>query len=416
MRYKTKMNTKKLLVSLVAIASLFLLATVSAASDITYYYDVEVDGIYTADTWGQWNEPAVVAGENIIVEVTFTANVSDTDVTIEAELEGEKVSFDAISAPFDVEAGKVYKKKLVLKVPYELKDELSDELTLNIEIDGKEAEAELNEITLRVQRPSYNAEVKSITVSQTVEAGETIPVDIVLKNRGYNDLDDIYVTARIAELGVEQTSYFGDLVAIEKCATACDEDEEDTVSGRLYLKVPYDVEAGIYTVEVTVENEDTENTVVKQVVVENDFSNSVIVTSSSKTVAAGQEAVYDLLIVNPTNKLKVYRVITESSSDVASSAEMAVVAVPAGSSKAVKISATANTEGAYNFNVNVLSGDTAVETVALTLNVEGNRTVSNPVVVLTIILAVIFLVLLIVLIVLLGKKPSQSEEFGESYY
>ena len=267
-----------------------------------------------------------------------------------------------------------------------------------------------------VQRPSYNAEVKSITVSQTVEAGDKLPVTVVLKNRGYNDLDDLYVTARIVELGVEKTAYFGDLVAMEDCDSNCDDDDEDSTSGVINLNVPYSAEAGVYTVEVTVSNEDSETVAVKQIVVKNDFSNSVIVTSASKTIAAGEEAVYDLLVVNPTDKLKVYRVVTENSADVASSTESAVVAVPAGSSKIVKVSAVANAEGSYAFDVSVFSGDELVSTVPLSMNVEGKSVASNPVVVLTVILGIVFLVLLVVLIVLLGKKPSQTEEFGESYY
>ena len=413
------MNREKSMVfSLVAIASfLFLIAAVSAhddvaanVDDVAANVDVEVEGInpYTS-------EVAVIAGERILIEVEFDANNDDTDVTVEAELEGEKIDADAITRPFDVEEGKRYTKLLIVTVPYELKDDVSDTLSLNIEIDGQDYKTELAEITLSVQRPSYNADIKSITVSQTAEAGENLPIDVVLKNRGYNDLDDLFVTATIVELGVQKTAYFGDLVAIEEDSADHDDGDKDTVSGRIYLKVPYEADAGVYTVEVAVLNEDTESTATEQIVIENDFVNNVIATSSSKTVAAGEDATYDLLIVNPTNKLKVFRVITESSADIASSTESAVVAIPAGSSKAVKVSATANDEGTYNFNVNVFSGESIVETVTLTMNVQGTSA-SNPVVLLTIILAIVFLVLLVVLIVLLGKKPSQSEEFGESYY
>jgi len=396
--------------SFVAIASiLFLVATVSAGA-IADSVEVEVEGI---DPYS--NTVAVVAGERVLIEVEFNALEDDTDVTIEAELEGEKINVDAITRPFDVEQGSRYTKLLILTVPYELKDEVSDTLDLNIEIDGQDHKTDLAQVSLSVQRPSYNADIKSISVSQTAEAGENLPVDIVLTNRGYNDLDDLFVTARIVELGVEKTAYFGDLVAIEVDGNDHDDDNQDTVSGRIYLEVPFDAEAGIYTVEVAVSNEDTDGTAMKQIVIENDFANSVIATSSSKTVAAGESAVYDLLIVNPTDKLRVYRVVTESSADIASSTESAVVAIPAGSSKAVKVSATANTDGAYNFNVNIFAGENIAETVTLTLNVQG-KSASNPIVLLTVILAIVFLVLLVVLVVLLGKKPSNSEEFGESYY
>ena len=103
-----------------------------------------------------------------------------------------------------------------LEVPFELKDDLSDDVTLSVRIWNGDYESEYEDIVLRVQRPSYNPVVKSISTSQSVEAGETFPVDILLKNIGYNDLDDVYVTVRIPTLGVQKTAYFGDLVAQER--------------------------------------------------------------------------------------------------------------------------------------------------------------------------------------------------------
>lgn len=404
------MSAKRLLVSIVAIVSILLLVATVNAAPLASNPEVKVNGM-NAST----NTAAVVGGDKITVEVYFTAIVNDTDVTVEAELEGEKVIATAISRPFDIETGSRYGKTLTIEVPFELKDVVSDQLTMNIEIDGKEFKSELTAITLKVQRPSYNAEIKSVTTPQAVEAGETIPVDIVMKNRGYNDLSDLYVTALIAELGVKKTLYFGDLVAIENSTT--DDEDTDTTSGRLYLEVPYGTASGVYTLELVVENDDTVTVAKKQIAIKNDYANSVIATSTSKTVNAGQEAVYELLVVNPTNKLKVYTIVTEANADLTSSADSAVIAVPAGSSKTVKITANAVNEGKYNFNVNVLSSDGLSSKVALSLNAEGKSSSvsSSPVIVLTVVLAVIFLVLLVVLIVLLGKKPQESED-SESYY
>ncbi len=422
-----KMNTKRLLVSFCTIAiAMFLVATVSALSGpsmveitpttsgsapITDTAIIEVDGINVLD------DPSVVAGETVTVKVQFTALVDASDVRVEVEIEGEKIDVQAMSKSFDVEANHTYKKTLSLKVPFELKDEVSDDLTLDVEISGEgednDYKTEFNGIALRVQRPSYNPVVKSVSTSQSVNAGETFPVDLVLKNMGYNDLDDLYVTVSIAELGVQKTSYFGDLVPLEYCDDDCD--SEDTVSGRIYLDIPYEAESGIYTLEVEVTNDDVTSTVAKQIVIENDLSQSIIVVSSSQSVAVGENAEYTLLLVNPTNSLRVYKVIPESNSEVSSNAESAVVAVPAGSSKTVTVIASAASEGVYSFDVSVLSGDKLVDTVTLNLSVEKNA-VANPIVVLTVVLAIIFLVLLVVLIVLIGRKPKKAEEFGESYY
>jgi hypothetical protein len=382
---KTKMNNKNLLVSFLTIVSVLLLVSTVSANEITTHYDVKVKGINTYT-----NDISVIAGETITLKVYFTADEDDSDVTLEAEIEGEKVDFDAISEPFDVEDGSTYRKVLNLKIPYELKDEVNGEVTLNIELDGKEHKTELEEITLKVQRPSYNTDFKSITVSNSVEAGETFPVDIVLKNNGYNDLEDVYVTVSIPALDLEKTSYFGDLVAIE-----CDEDDVDTASGRLYLKVPYDVEPGVYTLEVKAVNDDLATSKVKEITVKNDLLENVIKSGN------------DLIILNPTDRVKVYKIIAESPASV----DESVIVVPAGSSRTVTVSSNAEE---YDFNVNVFSGEELISTINFSGNAE--ETITNPVIILTAVLGIIFIVLLVVLIVLVTKKPEKSEEFGESYY
>jgi len=414
------MNTKNALVSFLAIVTVFCLVATVSAGEITDSYTVKVDG---TDAYS--NTVSVIAGESISVKVYFTSLVCDTDVTFEAELEGDKVDVDASSAPFNVEThscevnetdcveGYAYKKTLTLKVPYELKDSRSDFLTLNLELDGKDHKTVFPEIQLRVQRPSYNVAIKSVSASQTVEAGETFPVDLVLKNIGYNDLDDLYVTVSIPSLGIEKTGYFGDVVALECCENedecgdvcpyeCCDEDDENTVSGRLYLEVPYGVNSGIYTLEVEVTNDDTTSTKVIDITVQNDFEQNVFKSGNS------------VWIVNPTDNVLGYRIVAESPASVSES----IVFVPAGASKTIAVSP--NTEGEYSFSVNVftMKGE-LVETLTFSGNtgaVADGETETNPVVILTVILAVIFIVLLIVLIVLIGKKPEKSGEFGESYY
>ncbi|MBR9702141.1 hypothetical protein GOV13_04440 [Candidatus Pacearchaeota archaeon] len=406
------MEMKNLMVFFLTIVSVLFLVTTVSAAEIADVYSVEVDGtdILSSDI-------SVLAGETISVKVFFDALEDASDVKVKVELEGNKVDIDARTTAFDVEEDFSYKKTLNLKVPYELKDEVSDELTLVIKIWNGDHRTDF-ETELRVQRPSYNAAVMSISTAQRVDAGESLPVDVVIKNTGYNYLDDLYVTVKIPELGVQRTSYFGDLVSFECTdddAADCDEDNEDTLKGRFYLEVPYDAISGIYNLEVEAKNSDTVNNVIQQIAIDNDFTSNVVVTSTRKTFAAGQDSEYQLLLVNPTNKLKVYRVVPESSSDLSTSVSESVVAVPSGASRTVSVIANARANGEYDFNVNVFSGEELVSSTTLTADVSGSS-IANPVVVLTIILAIVFLVLLIVLIVLLGKKPEKTEEFGESYY
>lgn len=401
------MNTKNLMVSFCTLAIVLFLAGMVSAANLANIDSVEVEGVNVS-----LYDAAVVAGDTLTVQVVFTAEIDATNVRIEAELTGTKVDVSEKTAFFDVEASKTYVKTLELTIPYELKDSLSGDFNLNIRIWNSENETEYNTV-LRIQRESYNADIMSIEVSQTVVAGELLPVDVVLKNIGYNVLDDAYVTVSIPALGLKRTSYFGDIIAVE------DDDNDDYVRGRFYLRIPYEALEGIYTIEATATNDDLDLTESEEIIVKNDFSEgNIIVTSFRQRVATGQDAEYSFMLVNPTNQLKVYQIVTEPGCEVNCNlytrANSAVVAVPAGTSKTVTVTAYAVEEGEYTFNVNVLSGNQLEGIVTFSLSAEGKQ--SNPVAVLTVILAIVFLVLLVVLIVLLGKKPQKSEEFGESYY
>jgi uncharacterized membrane protein len=95
-----------------------------------------------------------------------------------------------------------------------------------------------------------------------------------------------------------------------------------------------------------------------------------------------------------------------------------VVAVPAGSSRTVKVSVKATDsadEGTNVVTVTANSQNGLTQEVSFNANVEKQSGV-DAIIVLTIVLAVIFVVLLIVLIVLLSKKPVENEELGETSY
>ncbi len=411
-----KMNTKRNLVSFLLIASvLFLTSAVSAlplASEGTVKVNdvVVVDNIATSHLTNA--DISVIGGETITVKVQFTAASLDqscdehidsgcslvnstSDVKLKLELEGEDVDVIAVSDRFDVIAGKTYVKTMTIKVPTDLKDSLIDEtLSLNVKIYNSEFETEINEIPLTLQRVSYDVAIKSVITSNSVEAGQLVPVDIVLKNVGFNDLSDLYVTVRVPELNLQKSAYFGDLVSLEE---SCDDDccsEQETVTGRLYLEIPYTVKAGIYTLEVKAENEDVKTTLSGDLVIGN--------AVPDLAMKSGNE----LVLLNPTNQLRVYTVKYEGT-------ETAVI-VPAASSKSVTIKTPAT--GEYNFDATVFAGNELLSTVNFSGKASAATQLTSPVMVLTIILAIVFLVLLVVLVVLITKKPQKTEEFGESYY
>lgn len=394
-----KMNTKRILVSFLLIASVLFLASMVSATPVgTSAEIVKVNDITVYDGTTSVGTVSVDAGDTITVKVQFTADNStstntwdsQSDVRVKATLEGNKADIIAVTSKFDVINENTYVKTLTLKVPSDFQnDNLEESLPLDVKIwNSDEIETEIS-VDLTLQRPSYDVAIKSVMTSNSVEAGQLFPVDVVLKNVGYNDLADLYVTASITDLKLSKTAYFGDIVNVANE----DDDNDNTVSGRLYLEVPYNVKAGTYTLSVKAGNDETSSTMTKDVVVTNGVPDVAMKSGN------------DLTLLNPTNQLKVYTLKYEDT-------EISVI-VPAASSKTVTIETP--TTGEYNFDVLVFSGNELLSTVKFSGTAESTQ-LTSPVLVLTIILAVVFLVLLVVLIVLITKKPQKTEEFGESYY
>jgi hypothetical protein len=391
---KTKMNAKKLMVSFLTVMSVLLIvSTVSASSDLVDEIRVTVNGV---NSFFGADDISVEAGETLTIEVFYRALENASNVRIEADLEGQKVDAQAKKRVGDLEEGFRYSEVLTITVPYELQDEVSDDLSLNIKIFNSDFRTDFDGLTLRVQRPAYNAAVMLVQTNSKIIPGESMSIDVVLKNVGYNNLDDTYVTVRVPALGLEKTDFFGDLVALESEDADDNDNEDDTTRRRIFLSVPYDTPTGVYALEVEAKNDDMNVIQTKQIFVENQVPDTVIKSGNG------------LIVINPTNNVKVYTIIPESPATVSDS----VVVVPAGSSKAVTVDPNTSSK----ISVNVLSGDKLVGTVEFSGSQELRATNNDPVVVLTIVLAIIFVVLVVVLLVLLTRKPEQTEEFGESYY
>jgi len=401
---------KKFLVSfLLAVSVLLLVATVSASGPLANITKVEVNGVNVA------SNPAIAVGDHLTVRVDFSSLVNTSDVTVEARLEGNRRGVQVDTSAFDVESGFVYSKSLMLDVPFDLKNTLSGFTTLHLKVSGNGFRTEAD-YTLRVQRQPFSADIQSVSVPQKVKAGELFPVDVVLKNLGYNDLTDLYVTASIPALGIMKTVFTGNLVALECNKNAnstqnygvdiirkCNENNVQTSSARVFLQLPWDAKTGAYALEVSVKNSDTISSQTTQVNIHNDLPSGNFIVSGNQ-----------LLIVNPTNQVVVYRIVPESTNAVSVSVSDSLVAVPAGSSKTVLVDATSNAAG-QNYAVDVFSTDGSLLS-RLSFTTTSGGSSANPIVVLTVILAIIFIVLLVVLVVLIGKKPEKAEEFGESYY
>ena len=424
------MTSKKFLVSLVAILAVAIafIASVSAISGTIS--DLEVNGV---DMLGATTPQVIFAGQTIPVKITFSlaSGTNAQDVRVKAWIAGD-TDLTSVSERFDAIGGNTYSRTVAFKVPANLK-ELDEFLALNVAVESRTDGTIVDtSAPLTLERESYIVEVLDVNMPGQVSAGDIVPLDVVLKNRGMEFAEDTFVEASIPALGIGDRAYFADLSSIDEPFSSNPFEANDrTLNGdrlsnqdsaerRLFLRIPSNAPAGVYVVEVKAFNGDTESTITRKVVIAGSEANTMVVAPiQSKTFKVGETADYDLVLVNSGNQLKVFQLAVESPSGLTVTVSEPVVALSAGASKTVKISATSAKEGTQVFTVNVHSGSQLVGSESFTASVEGTSGISsagNSAVLLTVVLAVIFVVLLIVLIVLLTRKPVKTEEFGESYY
>ena len=418
------MNSKTRKAFLFSLMAIF--AIVLALNTVVAYFvdveEIEVNGI-TAFPNDTSQTISVSASETVPVLVKFVAWENASDVRVKVYMEGFKNEVSDETPRFHVLEGNTYVKRFSLTIPSTLDfDDLTERLDLLVRISARGQDSMEVFVPLEMQRDLHSLNLLSIDLSEVVVVGDKVAVDVVVQNNGDDRLDNVYVKASIPGLGVSRTVYAGDL---DPDQDVSDDDINDAVSKTVYLTIPKNAVPGNYDLEVEAYNFDTDVKAVSRVVIE-DVETGVLPSATSKTIAPGQETTFDLVLVNPSNKMVVYTLTPEESKGVIVDVTEPVVAVSAESSKTVKVRVKATEkaeEGTYLVTVNANSETGVSKQVSFSVNVqETSKKVAdvvtgttNTMVVLTVVLVIIFVVLLVILIVLLSRRP-EAEETGETSY
>jgi len=417
------MNTKTLMVAFLAVLAVFALSFTSAldidsqVSSQGNFVDtlvINVDGVEVTGNSTSNIYLAAFAGETVPVKIYFSSDYSLgdlSDVEVEVELKGETDSSDSYFVGNVVNDSRVYRTGIMnLQVPSKM-DDRTDDLYLIVTISADDVAPQVFTYKVSAQRNAYQLSVVSVDYDASVSAGETVPVSVVIKNRGFEDSEDGFVLVAVPELGISAKGYFGDLVAIESCGSDCD--NTDAAQKIVSLKVPSNAKDGVYEMVVKVYDDDAVTTVTKQIKVSASTDSQIVSAVKSQDIRAGETKTFDLILVNSGSKVMVYNLNAASGSELSVSVP-SVVTVDAGSSKTVQVTVSAADDadkGTYPFTIEANG-----KLTSFNANVVGGKSVAMSAVVLTAILVVIFVVLLAVLIVLLTKKGKAAEEVETSYY
>lgn len=367
---------------------------------------------------------AATAGETLELRLTFTAVTDAKDVRVKAWIEGYRDEVEAETGRFDISEGRTYTKTLSLKLPLDL--EIEEDYKLMIRVADKNSEDQ-ERVQLTIQRPSYELEILSVEYVKQVDAGDSLQVNVVLKNRGSHEVEDVYIKARIPELNIEKRVYAGD-VAPEDCESDCE--DEDAVEKSLILSIPEGTDSGEYVVEVKAYNDDA-LVVVKDAVtvkgVEKTEEVEVLSTELTKEVEVGGAEVYKIEILNPSDKAKTITIAPSSaleSKGIKIKVTPTIITVPAESSQEIEVEVEAgeSTEtGSYVIPVEISSDEEVVKEIGITAKVVGVKaegtgiSLKRPLFTSAVVLAIILIVLLIVLFTTVRKPAAMSEE-ETAYY
>ena len=410
------------------VISLLTVSMVSATSEVSTLGDLKVGDVKVeVNDEEMSNTPLTVErGEEFEVNVDFEHSgiVDAKNIEVEAQLLGyDKKDSEDSAVVKKVTAGtKGTGVTLKLTVP---KDFAYKDATLRVRVSGGAIEADLTvDYKLYVESPSHSVKIADVSFSPslTVKAGRSLLTTVLVENVGDNDEEDIKVTVAVPELGLTASEYLDEVAA---------DDKEDV--DEMFLQIPADTKAGEYTVKVTVQYDDLEESVSETYtlkVVDSEFvkpqqkSGKTILATGPETqsVAAGKTATYAVALTNDGSAAKAYAVEVATGDWATASVSEKLVVLEPGQSKVVYVDLTAAqdaTAGEHLASLTVKSGSDVLETVVLKatvtapVNAGSETSLRNGL--------EIALVVLVVLLVLLGlvigfSRLRKDDEGEEKYY
>ena len=357
---------------------------------------------------------AAEQGSTLEIKTTFVAGTDLDNVRVRAWIAGYHEDVENKTSYFDVAKGKTYTKTLQLKIPYDLD---AKDYTLYVKVEYKQELSGVDEarINLTIHKASNVLEILSIelcsdgTQTNTFNAGENIFVYVVVKNKGNYKAEDVYVRAKIEELGLERKSYIGDL------------ETGESEEAKIVLALPQNIKPGFYVLEVEAY---TYNYKARDIEIAEIFVKpfepepqprvEIKPQISSLEIEKGKAAIYTILITNgPTTQDFVIETVgTEGWATVTITPQ--TFKLGPGQSMTVNIylavSETA-IEGEHIFSVKVKYNGKS-ESINLVAKVTEARPVDVKII-LMIVGIVLAAIIIILLILLLSRKP---EKEAETYY
>ncbi|MFC1697690.1 hypothetical protein ACFL1H_05130 [Nanoarchaeota archaeon] len=427
------MNKYKLL----GILAVFLIGILAMgiATALPTVEELEINGDVVFDVDDTDNTPTTLEvnlADDIEIKVRLNGDSANSeDVNIRAEIFGyEHDDLTDYLGPFDLDAGDTTSKKLSIALPNRMdKDQIYD---LRIRVGDREGPSFEERYQLHLIGNRHDVLIRDVVLSPEyeVKAGNTLFANLRLENIGDRDEEGLKVSFTIPALGVTDSVYLDEL-----------EDDEQTTSKDLIIRVPKCSEAGRYKAVATVAFNDLEDIASFETtvnIVEDETCNvptvetrATVSGNNLEIAKGGQGAVYTVEITNGAPQAKTFTVNVDSSVNEWADVKVQdrVVTIDGGDSANVFIYVTAKesaNEGRKTFAVTTKSGGNTISELALMANVVADDEPAGEATSSTLTKSLqIGLIVLVVLLVILGliigfnklkDNEPKEEEVGQTYY
>lgn len=371
--------------------------------------------------------------QDILVKVRVTANANINDVQIEASLRGYDHDdlMQDITDVFDMKNGTTYTK--TLEIPLRLRMD-QDNYKLRVRIEDRDGATTEETYELEVDAAGRHViTIKDVILSPDYEvsAGRALLTSVRLKNYGEKDEEGIKVKVSIPEFGISASDFVDEL-------NKEGDDDDQTTTEELYMRIPDDAKTGEYTLRVEVTYDDGDKREVKEMpikvrgsereaaaeAVEREKTIITLAAGAQTTARGGAEAVYPITITNQGAASKTYTISADGANwAMFRISPSNVIVVGADESKAVNVYAAASANaplGEQTFSVTVRSGEKVLKEVPMKVNISEGRVSTWSKVKKGLEVGLIVLVILIVILgLIIGYNKLKGEEETkeeETYY
>ncbi|MEM4215318.1 MAG: hypothetical protein QW484_03075 [Candidatus Pacearchaeota archaeon] len=376
----------------------------------------------------QYSTPALERDSQLSVKVVFKSNKDLSNVKLHVWLNGYREEIEARTTEFDVFRGNLYSKTLVLDIPHDIDARVLYTLYAKIESNHELTGVDEAKIDMSVQRIANVLDILSIDLydhqnyyrgvcgqcTSTFNAGSTLYVDVVVKNRGNHKAEDVYLKVSIPELGISRNVYVGDIEAYDGYGKV-----EDTEKVTIALPLPNT--EGTYTLEIKAYNTEVSDKETRTIVVEKQLERNIQIMPQITEVKSnkGSTATYSLFITNigETSENFIIEVLGTEGWATATVVP-ATFRLNSGESKIVTINLEIDKDAEsriYPFTVRVKYGNEAKQ-YNFSANVSGTAFDWKIfLMIVGIVLAVVIIVLLVITLIKQNKTTEEKPEL-ESYY